>query len=76
MVPDRIELIDPTAFSFCESVTRITFPSCSVLREVSGFPPCAITDLVIPATVERIGTVAFAFLDERQSDNSLQFERN
>jgi hypothetical protein len=60
MVSDGIELIELRAFSDCHSLSRITFPSCSVLREVSGLRFCAITHLVIPVMVERIGTDAFA----------------
>ena len=69
-IPASVETIESYAFYGCSSLTTVTFEEGSQLKTIGGgysyegyhgaFSDCPITSIEIPASVETIGSAAFA----------------
>ena len=69
-IPASVETIGSSAFKGCSSLTTVTFEEGSQLKTIGGgysyegyhgaFSDCPITSIEIPASVETIGSAAFA----------------
>lgn len=56
---DKVEKINPSAFSGCTGLTSVEFPNS--LKHLSGFSGCTgLSEISIPSNVEEIGDNAFS----------------
>ena len=59
-LPNGVITIAPKAFSFCTNLQEIQIPYGVTSIELSAFYMCNISKITIPASVKRIGPLAFA----------------
>ena len=61
IIPQNIETIGESAFSYCASLTSISIPRSVTSIESDAFRDCTdLTTLFLPASVESIGERAFS----------------
>ena len=58
-LPEGLLTLDSNAFSYCDGLTRITFPDSVTEIGVYAFSNCGLTSIIIPDSVTMIGHYAF-----------------
>ena len=59
ILPDSMKVITNQPLTGCESVTSVEIPKTATELDTFAFARCGLTELDIPDSVERIGTLAF-----------------
>lgn len=67
LVPDGIEVIAENAFKECENIRKFTLPRSLVEIGNFAFTNCAMTSIVIPPSVTKIGASAFLLCNELET---------
>jgi hypothetical protein len=74
-IPRHVEIIGSSCFSYCKSLSSITFESNSLLTRIESesFYKSSLSSILIPRNVEIVGSKCFS---DRQSLSSITFESN